>query len=229
MRLTLLRHATLVVEFAGMRLLVDPMLGPARVALPRQAGEALAGLDGVWVSQVAADHCDGEALSWMPADVGVWGPEPVAGWLRSAGLERAQAITKFSTVGGAQLIPVPAAQRGGSAALVLRGRGEPTVLVAGDRPADPALVTALRHYRPDVVALSGGGAAGGAGFEATLTAECMIPLFKIVPEATFIVTHLEALGGGAESRAAAKAAFDAAGVLYQAAIPADGETVRLTA
>src|SRR5215210_5318604 len=92
---TLLRHATVVVELAGERVLVDPMLDPAGtrppiadspqprdnplVDLPAQVEAILGGLTAAVVTHVHADHLDdagarflaeaGPAVHGQPADL----------------------------------------------------------------------------------------------------------------------------------------------------------------
>jgi L-ascorbate metabolism protein UlaG (beta-lactamase superfamily) len=81
MRLRLIRHATLVVEYAGRRLLVDPMLDDAGarppvvntpnqrdnplVALPMPAADVVRDVDAVLVTHLHADHWDATAAALL--------------------------------------------------------------------------------------------------------------------------------------------------------------------
>ena len=85
MRLTLLRHATLVVEIAGRRLIVDPMLdaadarGPVRgtpnerpnplVDLPVPASDAVAGVEAVLLTHTHVDHLDAAGVTTVPPGI----------------------------------------------------------------------------------------------------------------------------------------------------------------
>ena len=87
MHLTLVRNATLIVELAGKRLLVDPMLDDAGarppiegtrnpapnplVPLPIPADEVVRGIDAVLVTHRHRDHFDGRAERLVPRDVPV--------------------------------------------------------------------------------------------------------------------------------------------------------------
>src|SRR5256885_2370079 len=89
MRLQLVRHATLIVEFAGKRLLVDPMLSdvgamPAienspnqkpnpLVPLPMPAQEVLRGVDAVLVTHTHRDHWDAAATELIPKETIIFG------------------------------------------------------------------------------------------------------------------------------------------------------------
>src|SRR3954466_3133405 len=82
MRLWLLRHATLVVDAAGLRLLVDPQLDRAGarpaiantpnprpnplVELPEPAQVAVRNLDAVLVTHLHEDHFDATAIELLP-------------------------------------------------------------------------------------------------------------------------------------------------------------------
>src|SRR6185312_11744825 len=85
MRLRLLRHATLIVEFAGRKLLIDPMLSapgfmPAienspnprpnpLVPLPATTQEIAQDLDAVLVTHTHRDHWDDAAARELPKEV----------------------------------------------------------------------------------------------------------------------------------------------------------------
>ena len=101
MRLRLIRHATLELDYAGRRLLVDPMLDPAGARPPvaehaqrppqparrparagrgdRGAGEALL------VTHLHADHLDDTAVALLAGDRPVLCQPPDAATLRERG------------------------------------------------------------------------------------------------------------------------------------------------
>ena len=82
MRLTLVRHATLLLELADVRLIVDPMLDepgarpPVQatpnerrnplVPLPLEPAELVDGLDAILVTHLHADHWDDGARERLP-------------------------------------------------------------------------------------------------------------------------------------------------------------------
>ena len=89
MRLRLLRHATLALQYAGRRLLLDPMLGDAGsmdpvqnspnprrnplVPLPIPAAEAARGVDAVLVTHTHRDHWDAAAAELIAKSVPLFG------------------------------------------------------------------------------------------------------------------------------------------------------------
>src|SRR5215467_7183849 len=102
MRVTLVRHATLLLDLDGRRLLVDPQLDPqdARppidntpnprrnplVPLPVPAADVVRGLDAVIVTHLHRDHLDETAERLLPRDVPVFCQPEDEARLRELGL-----------------------------------------------------------------------------------------------------------------------------------------------
>src|SRR3954470_8308578 len=101
MRLRLIRHATLVLELAGRRLLVDPMLDPAGarppvantandrrnplVELPEPAEAIAREAEVLLVSHLHADHLDETAVRLLAGDTPVLAQPEDAEVLRERG------------------------------------------------------------------------------------------------------------------------------------------------
>ena len=112
MRLTLVRNATLLVELAGRRILVEPMLddagtrppvedspNPRRnplVPLPFPAEEVVRGLDGVVVTHLHQNHFDETGARLVPRDVPVFCQPEDEERLAGLGLD-ARAVAESST------------------------------------------------------------------------------------------------------------------------------------
>src|SRR5574338_1054873 len=102
MKITLIRSATVVLEVGGRRILVDPMLDPARarppientanpvnnpmVELPFPAEDVVRGVDAVLVTHRHRDHFDGTAEWLLPRDVPTFCPPEDASAFHDLGL-----------------------------------------------------------------------------------------------------------------------------------------------
>lgn len=252
MRLTLLRHATLILETGGRRLMIDPMLDPAGarapvrgtpqerpnplVPLPVSAEQAAAGVEAVLLTHAHVDHLDA-------AGVGALGPAVT--WFCQP-----EDVEDLAPLGFGDLRPVPAGtpvdweglriwRTGGRhgrddamaqglgpvSGFVVAAAGEPTVYVAGDTVWCDEVAAALSAHDPDVVVVNAGGARFLQGGTVTMEADDVIAVCEASPRARVVAVHMEAINHCLESRADLAARIAAAGLGDRVAIPADGEDV----
>jgi L-ascorbate metabolism protein UlaG (beta-lactamase superfamily) len=107
---------------------------------------------------------------------------------------------------------------------VLRLPGEPTLYLSGDTVLSNEVRAALRDHRPDVSVIPAGGARMDLGGEILMGPEEVLA-FAALAEGIVVANHLEALSHCPPTRAALRAAADAAGVGERLRIPADGDTL----
>jgi len=107
---------------------------------------------------------------------------------------------------------------------VLRLPGEPTLYLSGDTVLSNEVRAALGIHRPDVSVIPAGGARMDLGGEIIMGPEEAIA-FTSLAHGIVVANHLEALSHCPPTRAALRAAADAAGVGARLRIPADGETL----
>jgi L-ascorbate metabolism protein UlaG (beta-lactamase superfamily) len=254
MRITLLRNATLLVEGAGQRLVVDPSLGPPRrrpplslirsrprlnptVPLPAGSRELLSGITGALVTHFRyghADHLDrqgkrllagaGIPTACQPAD---------ARTLRRAGID-ARPIPSDRTVSlfGGELTAVPTLHgrgpvgrlMGPGVGFVLRLPDEPSLYLSGDTILTDEVRAALERERPDVAVLHAGGAQLDVGSPILMTPDEQLEFVRFAP-GRVIAVHLEALDHCGITRAGLAEALTAAGLSDRVDIPADGQTI----
>lgn len=95
MRLTYVGHATLLLEFAGIRVLTDPNFDPRlggflrRVSAPGIALDQLPKLDALLLTHAHADHLSFQSLNALPRDIPLFAPPAVERWLRKRGYTHA--------------------------------------------------------------------------------------------------------------------------------------------
>jgi L-ascorbate metabolism protein UlaG (beta-lactamase superfamily) len=226
MRLRLIRHATLELDYGGRRLLVDPMLDPAEargpvantpndrrnplVELPEPAEDVAARAEIVLVTHLHADHLDDTAVELLAGDRPVLCQPEDAEALRGRGFTDARPVEGALELDGIQVARTGGQHGTGEIAemlapvsgFVLRAEGEPTVYIAGDTIWCDEVRDALDEHRPDVVVINGSGARFTEGDPIVMTAEDVATVARHVLPARVVAVHLEAINHCLEPRAA---------------------------
>jgi L-ascorbate metabolism protein UlaG (beta-lactamase superfamily) len=225
-RVTLVRHATLLLETSAGRILVDPMLRPAGttppientpnpranplVELPMSPEEVLAGVDLCIVTHLHRDHFD----DLVPLDL------PILTQPESADELRARGHTNVATThpgiamtrGRHGVEPQVAAAMGPVSGWIVDG-----VYVAGDTVLVDEVWQAIEEHRPRCVIAN----AGGARFLDTAHIVMNADEVRTLAERghTVVAVHLEAINHCLEPRE-----------LYRetgALVPSDGDVIDL--
>ena len=238
MRLTLVRHATLILELEGRRILVEPMLDDAGerepvedtprqrrnplVPLPFPAEEVVRGLDAVIATHLHEDHFDETGARLVPRDVPVFcQPEdeerlteigldarPVEGELEWEGL---RILRTGGRHGAEEEVARALAPVSG---FVLGG-----LYIAGDTVWCREVEEAIERHRPQVAVVNASGARFLESGPLVMTAAEVREVVARVPKV--VVVHLEAINHCLESREEIRAAVP------EALVPEDGETLEL--
>jgi L-ascorbate metabolism protein UlaG (beta-lactamase superfamily) len=236
-RLTLVRNATVLLEIAGKRILVDPMLddvgarppieGTANpvanptAPLPFPAEQVVAGIDGVVVTHRHRDHLDATAEALLPRDVPVFcQPEDEAA-LRELGLD-SRAVDDELGWDGIRITRTAARHGSGRLAELLApvsGFVLDDLYLAGDTVWYEGVEETIARHRPRVAVVNAGGAEFTEGGLIVMGADDVREVVARVPKV--VAVHLEALNHCFLTRAALAAAVQ--GVV----IPRDGETVEV--
>ncbi len=249
MRLRLIRHASLVIELATSRLLVDPQLDPPEarpavegtandrrnplVALPEPATRFVEGADAALITHLHTDHLDPTAVELLP-----WGlpliaqPDDEAA-LRDQGFTCVHPVARALDFEGITIIRTAGRHGRGEigdamapvSGFVLRAPGEPVVYIAGDTIWCEEVAAALEEHRPDVVALNAGAAQFREGGPITMTADDVCETARAAPRAVIVAVHLEAINHCLEDRATLASALSGAGLAERVRIPLDGEWI----
>jgi L-ascorbate metabolism protein UlaG (beta-lactamase superfamily) len=236
-QLTLVRNATLLLELAGKRVLVDPMLDDegARppiegtrnpvpnptAALPMPAEEVVSGLDAVLVTHRHRDHLDGTAEQLLPRDVPVFCQPEDEEALRELGLA-ARAVDDELAWEGLRIVRTPGRHGTGPIAEALApvsGFVLDGLYIAGDTVWYEGVEATIERHRPSVAVVNAGGAEFAEGGLIIMGIDDVREVVARVP--TVVAVHLEALNHCYLTRAALRAA------LPDVLVPADGETLQL--
>jgi L-ascorbate metabolism protein UlaG (beta-lactamase superfamily) len=249
MRLRLIRHATLLVEYGGHNLLVDPMLDDAGarpaiqdspnprnnplVELPVSAPEVVQNIEAVFVTHTHSDHWDGTAVKLLPKNLPLFGQPEDESKFGSQGFTAVKSISKSAAWHHIDITRTSGQHGTGEigkamapvSGFVLRGSGEPTLYVAGDTVWCPEVEEALREFRPEVVVLNAGAAQFLEGGPITMTADDVITVCRSASDAQVVTVHMEAINHCLLTRSDLAFQVEAARMSQQVAIPDDGEWV----
>lgn len=249
MRLQLIRNATLILEYAGKRILFDPDLAPRHsrrsftgkspnpmVDLPVPTQTIAQGLDALLVSHLHADHFD--HLEALPKHLPLFCQPENQQAIRARGFEQVVPVQDSLDWSGIILVRTPGEHGSGSvleqmgavSGWVLRALGqpdEPTLYWAGDTVLYPAVRETIATYNPDVIVTHSGGAVWGEHGLITMDAAQTVEVCRLAPHSQVIATHLEALDHCTTSRAELRSYADSSGVGSRLLIPADGEVIVL--
>jgi L-ascorbate metabolism protein UlaG (beta-lactamase superfamily) len=244
--ITLVRHATLIIEISGLRLLLDPMLDSpgARppidntprpranplVPLPMPAPKVVRGIDAAVVTHMHADHFDNTARELLPpATTVLCQPEDaprlaqLGDWdLVPVGGEVEWNGLRVVRTGGMHG-PGELGERLGPVSGFVFATGRRRMYVASDTVWCQPVAEALERYQPEAVVLNAGAARFLEGDTITMDAGDVATVARAAPDALVIAVHMEAINHCLLTRDELREAIWREEL--EVAIPADGETI----
>ena len=247
--ITLIRHATLVVEIGGESILVDPMLDPAGargpienspeprdnplVDLPGDVEALLGGLTAAVITHLHADHLDEAGAAFVSrAGLTTFGQAPDLDSLEDRGLPAAAEIgsrplgeVQIHRTDGEHGVGRMAELLGPVSGVVLEHGGE-RIYVAGDTVLCPPVDEAIARHQPTTVVLNAGGARFVEGDPITMTAANVVEFAASHPATTVIAVHMDAINHCLDTRAVLRQAISRAGP-DNVLVPEDGARVDL--
>ncbi|MBR0382995.1 MAG: MBL fold metallo-hydrolase [Eubacterium sp.] len=254
MQFTFIRNATCLIEYAGIRILVDPMLGEkgSQKPFPNSPGqelmnplselpvpvEDLLNPDFVIVTHLHRDHFDKRAAELLPKEVLLLAQnESDAQKIRDWGFHKVDIIgnPELKLPKGISLIRTEAQHSTGEMArlsgpacgVILKHPGEKTLYITGDTVWYPNVSRILHQYEPDVVAVSCGENMVYGGAPLIMGKEGVKQVHLAVPEAVLIACHMESLNHWILSKKELREYALENGFLDHLIIPDDGETISL--
>ena len=248
MKLQLLRNATLKLDYAGHKVLIDPYFAPKH-SLPSFAGRSpnpltdlptgiddiLDGVELVIVSHLHSDHFDDVAKERLPKHLPVLCQPGDEEEIRQAGFTNVTALTDRTVWQGLTLTRRqgshglgPVVELMGSVmGFTLEAEGEPSIYWAGDTVLYPPVLDAIRETNPDIIITHSCGAKWD-GDLIVMDADETTAVCEASTDAIVIATHMEALDHATISRDDLRGAAEARGIsATRLRIPADGEVLVL--
>lgn len=211
-----LRHATGILHYGGIEILLDPMFAPKEVNPPIQNSwndlrnprvefpldlACFQPPEYCLVTHLHPDHFDDYALKHLPNNIYLICQAENSSAFKDMGFTNVIPIEKELTIGGITLIRVPgqhgtgkiAELMGISPGYVLKAANEPTLYITGDTIFYDEVKRTLDEYKPDLIITFGGTAQFAQGDPITLSPEDILKIHKTSPQAQIICVHMDAI------------------------------------
>ncbi len=253
---TQIRNATLRIDYAGVRFLVDPMLadqgafpgfpGTAMshlrnplVPLPTPVSDLLA-VDAVVVTHTHPDHWDEAAQALVPKRLPIFVQNVAdSAILASQGFSDVRILAETISFKGVRLTKT-AGQHGSDAVVralpqvlgevcgvVFSHPDEKTIYLAGDTMWNNAVAQAIITHQPEVIILNTGFAQVLDLGPIIMGRQDVLAVHKAAPDSQIVATHMEAVNHCILSRADLRAFSVEQRFANRLLIPADGERLVL--
>ena len=244
------RNATLVVDYAGKRFLVDPMLarkgrykpfpnsprqdqGNPLVELPIPVEQVIVGIDAIFLSHLHLDHYDEAAKEVLPKGIKVFVQDDAdKGQVEAAGFTNVEVLTETTTFEGITLSKTKAQHGRGEilkragqvCGVVFKHPREKTLYIAADTVWFEGVREAIDAHKPEIIVVNGGDNQFFGGGSLIMGKDDIYEVRKAAPNATIIVSHMEAVNHYTLSRADLKAFIKDKGIAASVLVPDDGQS-----
>jgi L-ascorbate metabolism protein UlaG (beta-lactamase superfamily) len=248
MKLQLIRHATLRLQYAGVYFLIDPMFSDAStnppivnstndrrnplVPLPFAIHDSLQP-DAVLVTHLHRDHWDDAAAAMLSKATPILCQPDDDATIASSGFISVTTIKESLTFNGVTIIRTSGQHGTGDigkkmghvSGYVLKADGQPTLYIAGDTIWCDEVMQALDAHRPDMTVVNAGGARFAVGDPITMDADDVVSLCQYAPYTRVIAVHMDTINHCLVTRADLYSRLEAEGLLVHVAIPGDGDWI----
>jgi len=249
MNIQQIRNATLVVQYAGKKFLIDPFLAEKGtyppfpnslrqdqfnplVSLPISI-ENIINVDAVIVTHLHLDHWDDTAKEVLPKDIKMFVQnEEDATEVRNAGFQNIEVLQEDTVFGDIQLMKTKGEHGRGEilklaglvCGVVFKHPTEKTLYVAGDTVWYEAIQEVIDTHQPEVIVVNGGDNQFLQGGSLVMGKYDIFEVSKAAPNAKIISVHMEAVNHWTLSREELKSFAYEKGISANLLVPDDGES-----
>ncbi|UQW97060.1 MBL fold metallo-hydrolase [Rummeliibacillus sp. G93] len=251
MNITQIRNATIVVEYANKKFLIDPMLAEKGtystfpdtirqdtfnplVSLPTSIDNILDGLDAVIVTHLHLDHFDEVAKNVLPKEIKMFVQnEADAEEVKASGFKNVEVLQQDTIFEGIQLVKTKGVHGRGEELLkiigevcgvVFKHRSEKVLYVAGDTVWYKGVQEELDTHKPDIIIVNGGDNQFIEYGSLIMGKEDVYEVHKAAPNAKVISVHMEAVNHWTLSREELKNFSKEKEFSSNILVPEDGES-----
>lgn len=254
MNITQIRNATIVVEYANKKFLIDPMLAEKGtyppfpdtirqdmnnpiVSLPFSIDNILEGIDAVIITHLHLDHFDDVAKDVIPKDLKMFVQnEADAKEIVACGFNNVEVLQQNTVFEGIHLVKTTGEHGRGEEAVkalgevcgvVFKHPSEKVLYVAGDTVWYNAIEDEIRTHEPEIILVNGGDNQILSFGSLIMGKEDIYNVHKASPSATIIAVHMEAVNHWTLSREELRNYSKEHGFSDRILIPEDGESFKL--
>jgi L-ascorbate metabolism protein UlaG (beta-lactamase superfamily) len=250
MNIELIRNATLVVEYAGKKFLIDPMLAEKGtyppfpnslrqdqnnplVSLPTSIDNIINNINAVIVTHLHLDHFDDTAKDVLPKDIKMFvQTDADAKEVRNAGFQNVEVLTENTIFEDIQLIKTKGEHGRGEilklaglvCGVVFKHQSEKTLYVAGDTVWYDAVQEVIETHKPEIIVVNGGDNQFLEGGSLVMGKDDIYEVYKAATNSKMIVVHMEAVNHWTLSREELKRFSKDKGMSSNVLVPDDGES-----
>ncbi|MBE5103389.1 MBL fold metallo-hydrolase [Priestia aryabhattai] len=250
MKINQIRNATILVEYANKKFLIDPMLAekgtyppfpnsPRQgqnnplVSLPTSVENIIEGIDAVIVTHLHLDHFDEAAQRILPKDIKMFVQnEEDATEVKNAGFQNVEVLQEDTVFEGIQLIKTKGEHGRGEilklaglvCGVVFKHQSEKPLYVAGDTVWYDEIQKTIDTHRPEIIVVNGGDNQFFEGGSLIMGKEDIYEVYKAAPDAKIIVVHMEAVNHWNLSREELNSFINEKEMSSTVLVPDDGES-----
>jgi len=247
MKLQLIRSATLRMEYAQRRFVIDPYLAAKHsrpsftgkspnplVDLPCAQRDVIAGVDLALVSHLHSDHFDPTAQELLPKDTPILCQPGDEAPITAKGFRQVTPVADSLTWHGITITRTPCqhgsgdvlAEMGPASGFIFQAAHEPTVYWTGDTIWNDTVADLIVRTQPQIIITHSCGAVWGEQVLIVMDAAQTVAVCRAAPGSIVVATHMDALDHATVSRDALRHYAAASEIRpEQLLIPADGETL----